>query len=69
MTGITPAIAAARAARKEFNEETRNLSPDFIKKVQDGQVTSDELQSSKVQKVVELWKRCSFEVEDNPSPL
>jgi hypothetical protein len=67
MTGITPEIAAMHAAREEFDDLVRNLDPMLVRKIQDRRVSDEDRKSTVVQKAIEVWSRCSFELDDGYS--
>jgi len=68
MTGITPGIAAAREAQKEFNEMTRNMQPELVVRIQANRLTEEDLASALVQRAAEAWGRCSVQLNDGMKP-
>lgn len=64
MTGITPEVANIRLARGEFNNLTRNMSPELVAQIQAGTLSALDLASALVQKALEAWNRCQMDIDD-----
>lgn len=60
-------IEVAQRARREFNELTRGMSPELVKKFETGTLTAADRARSDVQAGMTVWPRCVVETSSLPS--